>query len=48
MTMAASIAVLTLIANLLIMGGEAVLSSFNERVLRARGAVEPKIGRAHV
>ncbi len=41
MTMAASIAVLTLIANLLIMGGEAVLSSFNERVLRARGAIEP-------
>lgn len=41
MTIGVSIAVLTLVANLLIMGGEAVLSSFNERVLRARGAVEP-------
>jgi methyltransferase len=33
------ISVFTLIAVLLIMGGEAVLSRFNERVLRARGAV---------
>jgi methyltransferase len=31
----------TTIAALLIMGGEAVLSAFNERQLRARGAVEP-------
>jgi methyltransferase len=34
-----AIAVLTLLAVLLIMGGEAALSAFNERVLRARGAV---------
>jgi len=26
---------------LLVMGGEAVLSAFNERLLRARGAIEP-------
>lgn len=31
----------TTIAALLIMGGEAVLSAFNERQLRARGAIEP-------
>jgi methyltransferase len=37
----ASIAALTIIAVLLVMAGEAVLSAFNERVLRARGAVEP-------
>ena len=36
-----SIAGLTLLAVLLIMGGEAALSAFNERVLRARGAVSP-------
>ena len=36
-----SIAVVTLLAVLLIMGGEAGLSAFNERVLRARGAVGP-------
>lgn len=36
-----AISVLTTVAVLLIMAGEAVLSSFNERQLRARGAVEP-------
>ena len=41
MLAAVSIALVTVIACLLIMAGEAVLSSFNERVLRARGAVEP-------
>lgn len=35
----ASIAALTLLAVLLIMGGEAALSAFNERVLRSRGAI---------
>ena len=35
------IALLTTLASLLIMGGEAILSAHNERVLRARGAVEP-------
>lgn len=41
--MAASIliALVTLLAVLLIMGGEAVLSAYNERGLRARGAIEP-------
>src|SRR5436190_2910025 len=39
--MAASIAIITTLAALLIMAGEAVLSSFNERQLRARGAIEP-------
>jgi methyltransferase len=34
------IALVTLLAVLLIMIGEAVLSSFNEQVLRARGAIE--------
>lgn len=34
------IAGLTLLAVMLLMIGEAVLSSFNERVLRARGAIE--------
>lgn len=38
---AASIAAATVIAALLIMAGEAVLSAFNERQLRARGAIEP-------
>ena len=33
---------LTTLAALLIMAGEAVLSSFNERQLRARGAIEPE------
>jgi methyltransferase len=37
-----SIAVLTTLASLLIMGGEALLSAFNERQLRARGAIEPE------
>ena len=37
MTPAVSIAALTVIASLLIMGGEAILSAFNERQLRARG-----------
>jgi methyltransferase len=37
-----SIALLTTLASLLIMGGEALLSSFNERLLRARGAIEPQ------
>ena len=42
--MPASIAVaaITVVACLLIMAGEAVLSSFNERQLRARGAIEPE------
>ena len=38
---AVSIAVATVIATLLVMAGEAVLSSFNERLLRAKGAIEP-------
>lgn len=42
MTPAISIAVITVLATLLIMAGEAVLSSFNEKVLRARGAIEPE------
>ncbi|MEO8682897.1 MAG: isoprenylcysteine carboxylmethyltransferase family protein [Vicinamibacterales bacterium] len=37
-----AVAVLTLVAVLLIMGGEALLSAFNERSLRKRGAVEPE------
>ena len=36
-----AVAVITSLAALLIMAGEAVLSSFNERQLRARGAIEP-------
>jgi methyltransferase len=39
---AIAIAALTVFASLLIMGGEAILSSFNERQLRARGAIEPQ------
>jgi methyltransferase len=35
------IAVVTVLAALLIMAGEAVLSSFNERLLRSKGAIEP-------
>lgn len=35
------IALATVIATLLIMAGEAVLSAYNERQLRARGAIEP-------
>jgi methyltransferase len=38
---AIAISVLTTVAALLIMAGEAVLSSFNEGQLRARGAIEP-------
>ena len=41
MSTSIAIAGLTTIAALLIMAGEAVLSSFNERQLRARGAIEP-------
>lgn len=41
MTTSVAIATLTVIAVLLIMAGEAALSSFNERQLRARGAIEP-------
>ena len=37
---ALTVAVITLLAVMLLMIGEAVLSSFNERVLRARGALE--------
>lgn len=40
-TTAALIAGLTLVAVLLVMAGEAVLSAHNESVLRSRGAVEP-------
>lgn len=36
-----AIALVTLAAVLLILGGEAALSAFNERVLRARGAISP-------
>lgn len=42
MPVSIAIALLTTIAALLMMAGEAVLSSFNERQLRARGAIEPK------
>jgi methyltransferase len=42
MAPAIAIAALTTIASLLIMAGEALLSSFNEKQLRARGAVEPE------
>ena len=38
---AAAIAGVTVIAALLVMAGEAVLSSFNERQLHAKGAIEP-------
>lgn len=41
MTPAVSIALLTLLAVLLMMGGELILSAFNEARLRARGAIEP-------
>ena len=36
-----AIAFVTVLASLAIMVGEAILSSFNERQLRARGAIEP-------
>jgi len=35
------VAILTFVAVMLVMGGEALLSAFNERQLRARGAIEP-------
>lgn len=41
MTPAVSVALLTLVAVLLMMGGELILSAFNEARLRARGAIEP-------
>jgi methyltransferase len=41
MPVSASISAVTLVAVFLIMAGEAVLSRFNESLLRARGAVEP-------
>jgi methyltransferase len=41
MNQAIAIAVLTVVAALLMMGGELVLSRFNEQQLRAKGAVEP-------
>jgi methyltransferase len=41
MTPAVLLALVTVVAVFLIMGGEALLSGYNERVLRARGAVEP-------
>lgn len=41
MTPAVSIALLTLLAVMLMMGGELILSAFNEARLRARGAIEP-------
>lgn len=40
-TPAIPIAVVTVLAALLIMAGEAVLSSFNEHLLRSKGAIEP-------
>jgi methyltransferase len=42
MTASVSISLLTLLAALLIMAGEAALSAHNESVLRARGAIEPR------
>jgi methyltransferase len=39
--MAAAIAALTVVAALLMMASEAVLSAVNERALRARGGIEP-------
>ena len=41
MTPAVSIALITLLAVLLMMAGEQILSAFNESRLRARGAIEP-------
>ncbi len=38
---AVAVAAVTATATLLIMAGEAVLSSFNERLLRSKGAIEP-------
>jgi methyltransferase len=39
---AVTIAVLTWLAVMLVMAGEAALSTYNARLLRARGAIEPK------
>ena len=39
---AAAVSAVTVVATLLIMAGEAVLSSVNEKTLRARGAIEPQ------
>ena len=41
MPVSVAISGVTILAMLLIMAGEAVLSSFNERLLRSRGAIEP-------
>ena len=41
MNASVAIAFVTVLATLLMMGGEAVLSAFNERQLRAKGAIEP-------
>ena len=41
MPVAVSISIVTVLAVLLLMAGEAVLSAFNEKLLRARGAIEP-------
>jgi methyltransferase len=41
MPVAVAISAVTILAMLLIMAGEAVLSSFNEKLLRSRGAIEP-------
>ena len=48
MSPALAVAAVVTLANLLIMGGEAILSAFNEKVLRARGAVEPAGDVIHV
>ena len=42
MNPAVAIAVITVVASLSIIGGEAILSAFNEKQLRARGAIEPE------
>ena len=42
MTASVGVALVTTIAALLIMAGEAVLSAFNEKQLRVRGAIEPE------
>ena len=41
MPVAVSISIVTVLAVLLLMAGEAVLSAVNEKLLRARGAIEP-------
>lgn len=41
MPLALAISAITVVATLLIMAGEALLSSVNEKALRARGAIEP-------